>query len=281
MDRAPNKLNNKAHLLRPGTAVCVNPQTPLRKMKCHVPDSMVRAVEPCREWWHQSSSPTFSEKWTKVLMKPRHPYSTLWVVLQTGAGWALLWTLEELAVVIRCIYQTATKILHQQIPWPSRHLQPAVLLTAFTGTAASNISGKTLHSILKLLRSLKPPYQGLGNALDEMRAALSNAEILMKYLWFQGAFCLQPLEISADQRKQETFCWDVCSWVGDFYQLPLYYSSLFLFAVWVWLSDTDPLCPHRPLPLLPLSGVSIVTVLTTVYICVCVHVCETFTINYY
>lgn len=30
---------------------------------------------------------------------------------------------------------------------------------------------------------------------------------------------------------------------------------------------------HRPLPLLPLSGVSIVTVLTTVYICVCAFVC--------
>ncbi|KAJ8358089.1 hypothetical protein AAFF_G00035090 [Aldrovandia affinis] len=28
--------------------------------------------------------------------------------------------------------------------------QPAVLLTAFTGTAAFNISGKTLHSVLKL-----------------------------------------------------------------------------------------------------------------------------------
>lgn len=174
-------------------------------------------------------------------MKPRHPDSTcVWEVLQTGAGWALLWTLEELPVVIRCIYQTATKVLHQQSPWPSRHLQPAVLLAAFTGTAASNISGKTLHSILKLLRSLKPPYQGLGNALHEMRAALSNAEILMKYLWFQGAFCLQPLQISADQRKQETFCWHVCSWAGDFHQLPLYYSSLFLFAVRVWLSDTDP-----------------------------------------
>ncbi|KAG7483274.1 hypothetical protein JOB18_044110 [Solea senegalensis] len=31
----------------------------------------------------------------------------------------------------------------------------------------SNILGKTLHAILKLPRNLKPPYQGLGNALDE------------------------------------------------------------------------------------------------------------------
>ncbi len=56
---------------------------------------------------------------------------------------------------------------------------PAVLLSAFTGTAAFNISGRTLHSILKLPRNLKPPYQGLGNALDELRARLHDVEILI------------------------------------------------------------------------------------------------------
>ena len=83
--------------------------------------------------------------------------------------------------VIKCIYEEATKIL-RQLPRFRDHADmsmPAVLLTAFTGTAAFNISGKTLHSILKLPRSLKPPYQGLGNALDEMRATLSNADILI------------------------------------------------------------------------------------------------------
>ncbi|KAG7455742.1 hypothetical protein JOB18_037404 [Solea senegalensis] len=66
-------------------------------------------------------------------------------------------------------YEEATKIL-RQLP-KIRNLadmsQPTVLLTAFTGTAAFNILGKTLHAILKLPRNLKPPYQGLGNALDE------------------------------------------------------------------------------------------------------------------
>ncbi|KAM9330695.1 uncharacterized protein PAF06_017011 [Gastrophryne carolinensis] len=56
---------------------------------------------------------------------------------------------------------------------------PSVLLTAFPGTAAFNISGNTLHSLLKLPRSLKPPYQGLGNLIDEVRAQLSNAEIIV------------------------------------------------------------------------------------------------------
>ena len=57
--------------------------------------------------------------------------------------------------------------------------KPSVLLTAFTGTAAFNISGVTLHSLFKLPRNLKPPFQGLGNKLDEVRADLSNAEILV------------------------------------------------------------------------------------------------------
>ncbi|XP_028323580.1 E3 ubiquitin-protein ligase TRIM68-like [Gouania willdenowi] len=44
--------------------------------------------------------------------------------------------------------------------------QPAVLLTAFTGTAAFNIEDKTLHSVLKLPRSLELPYQGQGLSID-------------------------------------------------------------------------------------------------------------------
>ncbi|KAE8287246.1 hypothetical protein D5F01_LYC15215 [Larimichthys crocea] len=81
--------------------------------------------------------------------------------------------------VIKCIHEEATKILRQLPRFRDQGdmSTPAVLLTAFTGTAAFNISGKTLHSMLKLPRSLKPPYQGLGNTLDEMRAMLSNAEI--------------------------------------------------------------------------------------------------------
>ncbi|KAL6470517.1 hypothetical protein MHYP_G00216360 [Metynnis hypsauchen] len=52
-----------------------------------------------------------------------------------------------------------------------------VLLTAFTGCVSHNINGKTLHALLKLPRSLKPPYQGLGNTLDEMRANFSNVQM--------------------------------------------------------------------------------------------------------
>ncbi|MBN3308108.1 ZMYM1 protein, partial [Amia calva] len=82
---------------------------------------------------------------------------------------------------IKCIYTEATKILHKlpSLREESDITKPSMLLTAFTGTAAFNISGKTLHSILKLPQSLKPSYQGLGNCLDEVRAKLSNAQILI------------------------------------------------------------------------------------------------------
>ncbi|KAL1276489.1 hypothetical protein QQF64_036112 [Cirrhinus molitorella] len=76
--------------------------------------------------------------------------------------------------VIKCIHTEATKILRRlpRLREEGDLSVPTVLLSEFTGTAAFNISGKTLHSILKLPRSLKPPYQGLGNSLDEVRAAL-------------------------------------------------------------------------------------------------------------
>ncbi len=103
--------------------------------------------------------------------------------------------------VIKCIYEEATKILRQLPRFRDQAdmSMPAVLLTAFTGTAAFNICGKTLHSILKLPRNLKPPYQGLGNALDEVRATLSNADILIRVI------CLCPLETSADQSNKKPF----------------------------------------------------------------------------
>lgn len=73
--------------------------------------------------------------------------------------------------LMKCIYSEASNILCK-LPRCSEASDisvPTVLLTAFTGTAAFNISGTTLQSLLKLPRSLKPPFQGLGNKLDEVR----------------------------------------------------------------------------------------------------------------
>ncbi|XP_076858467.1 uncharacterized protein LOC143512266 isoform X2 [Brachyhypopomus gauderio] len=83
--------------------------------------------------------------------------------------------------LIKSVYVEATKILHK-LPCVREETdisKPTVLLSAFTGCASHNINGKTLHSLFKLPRSLKPPYQGLGNSLDEIRANFSNVQIII------------------------------------------------------------------------------------------------------
>ncbi|XP_039896714.1 uncharacterized protein LOC120739111 isoform X6 [Simochromis diagramma] len=127
--------------------------------------------------------------------------------------------------VIKCIYEEATKILHQLPRFRDQAdmSYPAVLLTAFTGTAAFNISGKTLHSLLKLPRSLKPPYQGLGNALDEVRASLSNAEILIIdeiSMVSKDLFAYIHWRLQQIKGNKKPFGGMSILAVGDFYQLP-------------------------------------------------------------
>ncbi|XP_051816503.1 uncharacterized protein LOC127537664 [Acanthochromis polyacanthus] len=127
--------------------------------------------------------------------------------------------------VIKCIHEEATRILRElpRFRDMADMSQPAVLLTAFTGTAAFNIAGKTLHSVLKLPRSLEPPYQGLGNALDELRASLSSVEILIideismvsKKLFAYVNWRFQQLK-----GNRRPFGGVSILAVGDFYQLP-------------------------------------------------------------
>ncbi|KAJ8406862.1 hypothetical protein AAFF_G00291380 [Aldrovandia affinis] len=127
--------------------------------------------------------------------------------------------------VIKCVYQEATKILRQlpRFRDEADMSQPAVLLTAFTGTAAFNISGKTLHSVLKLPRNLRPPYQGLGNALDEVRAVLSNAEILIIdeiSMVSKELFAYVHWRFQQIKGNRKPFGGMSVLAVGDFYQLP-------------------------------------------------------------
>ena len=127
--------------------------------------------------------------------------------------------------VIKCVYQEATKILRQlpRFRDEADMSQPSVLLAAFTGTAAFNIAGKTLHSLLKLPRNLKPPYQGLGNALDDVRAALSNAEILIIdeiSMVSKELFAYVHWRFQQIKGNRRPFGGMSVLAVGDFYQLP-------------------------------------------------------------
>uniref|UniRef100_A0A8C9X151 ATP-dependent DNA helicase n=1 Tax=Sander lucioperca TaxID=283035 RepID=A0A8C9X151_SANLU len=127
--------------------------------------------------------------------------------------------------LIKCIYSEASKILCK-LPRCAEEADisnPTVLLTAFTGTAAFNISGTTLHSLLKLPRSLKPPFQGLGNNLDEVRSELLNAEIL---IIDEVSMVSKPLFAYVDARlkqikgSQRPFGGMSVIAVGDLFQLP-------------------------------------------------------------
>ncbi|KAG1928320.1 ATP-dependent DNA helicase PIF1 [Pimephales promelas] len=127
--------------------------------------------------------------------------------------------------VIKCIYTEATKILRQlpRLREEGDLSVPTVLLSAFTGTAAFNISGKTLHSILKLPRNLKPPYQGLGNALDELRATLRDVEILIideVSMISKDLFAYINWRCQQIKGSKKPFGGISVLAVGDFYQLP-------------------------------------------------------------
>ncbi|KAM9771028.1 uncharacterized protein ACBT44_004625 isoform 2-T2 [Syngnathus typhle] len=140
--------------------------------------------------------------------------------------------------LIKCIHTEATKIL-QRLPRLAEEAdisKQTVVLAAFTGTAAFNISGTTLHCLLKLPRSLKPPYHGLGNKLDEVRAELSIAQILIideismvsKDLFaYVNARLIQIKGINLPFGGMSVLA------VGDFFQLPP-------------VRQSKPLCVYDP-----------------------------------
>ncbi|XP_028823426.1 ATP-dependent DNA helicase PIF1-like, partial [Denticeps clupeoides] len=127
--------------------------------------------------------------------------------------------------VIKCVYEEANKVLRQLPRFRDvcDMSRPTMLLTAFTEAAAFNISGKTLHSILRLPKSLKPPYRGLGNTLDEVRALLGNAEILILdevAMVSKELFAYVDMRFQQIKRISKPFGGMSVLDVGDFYQLP-------------------------------------------------------------
>jgi len=77
--------------------------------------------------------------------------------------------------------------------------------------------------LLKFPRSLKPPIQGLGNQLDELRSELLNAQII---IIDEISMVSKPIFAYVDARlkqikgNQTAFGGMLVLAVGDFYQLP-------------------------------------------------------------
>ncbi|KAL1276519.1 hypothetical protein QQF64_036142 [Cirrhinus molitorella] len=146
-------------------------------------------------------------------------------ILERGDGVVPQVVLVVASHVIKCIYTEATKILRQlpRLREEGDLSVTTVVLSAFTGTAAFNISGNTLHSILKLPQNLKPPYQGLGNALDELRARLCDVEILIideVSMISKDIFAYINWRFQQIKGSKKPFGGISVLAVGDFYQLP-------------------------------------------------------------
>ena len=78
--------------------------------------------------------------------------------------------------LIHCIHHEASRILQRGLENPD---DVTVLLTAYTGTAAFNILGRTVHSSFAI-NSTTLPYQSLGeDSLNTLKSALQNMSILI------------------------------------------------------------------------------------------------------
>ena len=98
------------------------------------------------------------------------PQQPFYVYIEGAAG-------TRKSLLINCIAGKATDFLaslQEDISTPS------VLLTSFTGTAAYNIRGQTLHAAFRLPTSLRLPYQPIPEkALNTLRSRFRNLKILI------------------------------------------------------------------------------------------------------
>ena len=163
----------------------------------------------------QASEFYFIRDWCKQLVSGKEP-KPFYHFLTGGAG-------TGKSHVIKCIYTEATKQLLNlpELQEECDISRQTVLLTAFTGTAAFNINGNTIHSIFKI----RPrSNSSLGRDLDNMRCQLGVLQILVID---EISMISKKLFATIDARlrqikglRNKPFGGVSILAVGDFYQLP-------------------------------------------------------------
>ncbi|XP_062609593.1 uncharacterized protein LOC134271404 [Saccostrea cucullata] len=123
--------------------------------------------------------------------------------------------------LIKAIHYEASRLLSQIMSEPDRL---SVLLAAFTGTAAFNIGGNTLHHLFSLTKYLPLPYEPLGEqSLSELRVKIGDLQILIideiSMVYKRLLYYVHERLVQIKKCK-EPFGGVCVIAVGDFYQLP-------------------------------------------------------------
>lgn len=158
----------------------------------------------------------FIKEWClQVLHSNSHDNFHIFLTGGAGAGKSLL---------IHCIYHMANKLFHKIRETPDDVI---ILKVAYTGKAALNINGQTIHSAFALKKNMKTQYQPLGeNDLNTLRARLSNIQLLIiDEISMVSKTVLSYIsgrlnQIKSLQQNSKPFGGISVLCVGDFYQIP-------------------------------------------------------------